>query len=77
MFCFVYREAEGTRNAIHGVLWPIGNGKKLIIDFATIEDLETAKNPPVIAPAPVAVTKSEPEKENVSFFELKLIVLVN
>ena len=46
------REAEMTRNALHGVQWPIGNGKKLIIDYGTFEDLEKARNPippPVIA----------------------------
>lgn len=52
-------EAEATRNALHGVNWPIGNGKKLIIDFATPEDLENAKNPPVL----IKKEKS-PEKEN-------------
>ncbi|KAJ8978908.1 hypothetical protein NQ317_008887 [Molorchus minor] len=38
-------EAEATRNALHGVHWPIGNGKKLVIEYATVEDLDKAKNP--------------------------------
>ncbi|XP_066246015.1 apoptotic chromatin condensation inducer in the nucleus-like [Euwallacea similis] len=62
--CFVcyetVGEAESTRNALHGVHWPVGNGKKLIIDYATREDMEKARNPPV------AILQSEksPEKEN-------------
>lgn len=50
-----------TRNALHGVHWPIGNGKKLVIDYATVEDLEKAKNP---APTPAAPAEKLPEKEN-------------
>lgn len=58
-----YREAEATRNALHGVQWPIGNGKKLIIEFGTTEQMEAARNPvvePVIKPVPEKV----PEKVN-------------
>lgn len=54
------REAEVTRNALHGVHWPIGNGKKLIIDYSTMEDMETAKNPPVV----IFRKEITPEKEN-------------
>ncbi|KAJ8960837.1 hypothetical protein NQ318_020133 [Aromia moschata] len=54
-------EAEATRNALHGVHWPIGNGKQLVIDFATVEDLEKASKP---APAPKPVVDKVPEKEN-------------
>lgn len=60
-------EAETTRNALHGVHWPIGNGKKLIIDFATEEDLKKAKNPPpppVAAVAPIVADKPIIDKEN-------------
>lgn len=46
-----YREAEATRNALHGVNWPVGNGKKLIIEYATEEQMEREKNPPA-QPAP-------------------------
>lgn len=60
-FCFHYREAEATRNALHGVHWPIGNGKKLIIDYATLEDLQKTKNP---TPTPATPTEKLPEKEN-------------
>lgn len=61
LFC---REAEATRNALHGVQWPIGNGKKLIIDYSTPEDMEVAQNPPAPpVPVPVAETKL-PDKEN-------------
>ncbi|XP_044266325.1 apoptotic chromatin condensation inducer in the nucleus [Tribolium madens] len=63
-------EAEATRNALHGVQWPIGNGKKLIIDFATAEDMENAKNPP--APPPVAVPDTKVStKENLEPVESK------
>lgn len=44
-------EAEATRNALHGVNWPVGNGKKLIIEYATEEQMEREKNPPA-QPAP-------------------------
>ncbi|KAK9879734.1 hypothetical protein WA026_006794 [Henosepilachna vigintioctopunctata] len=47
-------EAEATRNALHGVNWPVGNGKKLIIEFATEEDIMKAKNPPIQAAPPIA-----------------------
>uniref|UniRef100_A0AAR5P9C8 RRM domain-containing protein n=1 Tax=Dendroctonus ponderosae TaxID=77166 RepID=A0AAR5P9C8_DENPD len=53
-------EAEVTRNALHGVHWPIGNGKKLIIDYSTMEDMETAKNPPVV----IFRKEKTPEIEN-------------
>lgn len=56
-----FREAEATRNALHGVQWPIGNGKKLIIEYSTPEDMEVARNPP--APAPIVEAKI-PDKEN-------------
>ncbi|XP_066138563.1 apoptotic chromatin condensation inducer in the nucleus-like isoform X2 [Euwallacea fornicatus] len=62
--CFVcyetVGEAESTRNALHGVHWPVGNGKKLIIDYATREDMEKARNPPVA----VLQNEKSPEKEN-------------
>lgn len=61
MSCF--RDAEATRNALHGVHWPIGNGKKLIIDFATDEDLQNAKNPPVVVPVPEPAVPIEKENE--------------
>lgn len=68
----LYSEAEATRNALHGVQWPIGNGKKLIIDYATEEDMQNAKNPPPPpAPAPVPETKTA-TKENLVSFVLKL-----
>lgn len=67
--CYVHyqtvEEAENTRNALHGVHWPIGNGKKLIIDYSTPENLNDARNPPVIIPAPVAISIADiSEKEN-------------
>lgn len=55
-----FREAEATRNALHGIHWPIGNGKKLNIDYATLEDMDKAKNPPL----PVQPKEKSPEKEN-------------
>ncbi|KAL3281179.1 hypothetical protein HHI36_004397 [Cryptolaemus montrouzieri] len=70
--CFVHyestEEAEATRNALHGVNWPIGNGKKLVIEYSTEEEMEKAKNPPTqpVAP-PVHVTPPRaktPQKEN-------------
>uniref|UniRef100_A0A1Y1KVX1 RRM domain-containing protein n=1 Tax=Photinus pyralis TaxID=7054 RepID=A0A1Y1KVX1_PHOPY len=55
--CYAYyetaEEAEATRNALHGVHWPIGNGKKLIIEYSTEEDLEKARNPTPPPPPPV------------------------
>ncbi|CAH1183614.1 unnamed protein product [Phaedon cochleariae] len=54
-------EAEATRNALHGVSWPIGNGKQLVIDFATEEDMQKARNP---VPAVPVVPEILPEKEN-------------
>lgn len=55
--CYAYyetaEEAEVTRNALHGVHWPIGNGKKLIIEYSTKEDLEKARNPTPPPPPPV------------------------
>lgn len=66
---FGYREAEATRNALHGVQWPIGNGKKLIIDFATAEDMENAKNPPAPPPpAPVPDVKVSAKENLVNIF---------
>lgn len=64
-----YREAEATRNALHGVHWPVGNGKQLLIDYATVEELRKAQNPsplpPVLAPVQqeniVPVEHREPE----------------
>ncbi|XP_060517076.1 apoptotic chromatin condensation inducer in the nucleus-like isoform X2 [Cylas formicarius] len=53
-------EAEATRNALHGVNWPIGNGKKLIIEYSTEEELEKVKNPP----QPFVRREKTPEKEN-------------
>ncbi|XP_050309739.1 apoptotic chromatin condensation inducer in the nucleus-like isoform X2 [Anthonomus grandis grandis] len=62
--CFVCyetaEEAEATRNALHGVHWPIGNGKQLIIDYSTREEMEIAMNPPVTVPK----KEPTPEKEN-------------
>lgn len=57
----LFREAEATRNALHGVYWPIGNGKQLVIDYATLEDMEKAKNP---TPPMLSVNLDKPEKEN-------------
>lgn len=57
------RDAEATRNALHGVHWPIGNGKKLMIDYAKEEDLENAKNPPVTPPLPEPPAKVEKENQ--------------
>lgn len=57
----MFREAEATRNALHGVQWPIGNGKKLIIEYSTREELEKAKNPP--PPAPIVTETKLEEKE--------------
>ncbi|KAF7287165.1 hypothetical protein GWI33_002535 [Rhynchophorus ferrugineus] len=61
--CYVHyqttEEAEATRNALHGVHWPIGNGKQLIIEFATVEDLENAKHPPIVR------KEKTPEQENI------------
>ncbi|KAF5299937.1 hypothetical protein FQA39_LY11310 [Lamprigera yunnana] len=63
--CYAYYEsvdqAEVTRNALHGVNWPIGNGKKLIIEYATEEDLDKAKNPtpPPAAPQPLPPVPEE------------------
>ncbi|XP_044750121.1 apoptotic chromatin condensation inducer in the nucleus [Coccinella septempunctata] len=70
--CYVWynsiEEAEATRNALHGVNWPVGNGKKLIIDYATEEQMEKEKNPPVQPiPPPVQITPPRaktPQKEN-------------
>lgn len=53
LFC---REAEATRNALCGVQWPIGNGKQLQIDYATIEDLRKAQNP---SPQPLPVQQEQ------------------
>lgn len=52
---------------MHGVQWPIGNGKKLVIEFSTVDDFEKARNP---APPPVIPSDPIPEvttvvKENV------------
>ncbi|KAK4879432.1 hypothetical protein RN001_007578 [Aquatica leii] len=52
------QESEATRNALHGVNWPIGNGKKLMIEYATEEDFEKARNPTPVAPP---VTQPVPE----------------
>lgn len=61
----VFREAEATRNALHGVHWPIGNGKKLMIEYANVEDLEMAKNPPAPPVVPIPeVPEKTVEKEN-------------
>ncbi|XP_050503232.1 apoptotic chromatin condensation inducer in the nucleus isoform X2 [Diabrotica virgifera virgifera] len=54
-------EAETTRNALHGVHWPIGNGKQLSIDYGTEEEMEKAKNP---IPTPIVLPVKSPEKEN-------------
>ncbi|CAH0556997.1 unnamed protein product [Brassicogethes aeneus] len=54
-------EAEATRNALHGIHWPIGNGKKLQIEYSTKEELDKAFNPP---PIPVPVIPEKVEKEN-------------
>ncbi|KAL1497068.1 hypothetical protein ABEB36_008091 [Hypothenemus hampei] len=62
-------EAEATRNALHGIHWPIGNGKKLQIDFATMEDMEKAKNPPVV---PLPKAKSIEKENNPEVQEEKL-----
>nr|XP_022908138.1 apoptotic chromatin condensation inducer in the nucleus isoform X1 [Onthophagus taurus] len=67
--CYVQYESEeearGTREALHGVHWPIGNGKKLIIDYSTEEELANAKNPPAPPPpAPVVLEPSKSDKEN-------------
>lgn len=47
-------DAINTREALHGISWPDANPKKLIIDFATKEELEyhlnLDKNPPPSAP---------------------------
>ncbi|VEN60709.1 unnamed protein product [Callosobruchus maculatus] len=63
--CYVQYETEeeavATRNALHGINWPISNGKKLNIDYATVEDLEKAKNP---VPAMIATSDVAIEKEN-------------
>nr|CAI5849763.1 unnamed protein product [Callosobruchus analis] len=63
--CYVQYETEeeavATRNALHGINWPISNGKKLKIDYATVEDLEKAKNP---VPATIAIPDVTIEKEN-------------
>lgn len=48
---------------MHGVQWPIGNGKKLIIEYSTGEEMEKARNPPQ-APPPVVAETKPPEKEN-------------
>ncbi|KRT78919.1 RNA binding protein [Oryctes borbonicus] len=65
--CYVQYEnvldAEATRNALHGVHWPIGNGKKLVIDYGTEDDLENAKNPPATPPIPEPTMKIEKENE--------------
>ncbi|XP_018320732.1 apoptotic chromatin condensation inducer in the nucleus [Agrilus planipennis] len=65
--CYVHyeteEEAEATRNALHGVNWPVGNAKQLCIEYATEEDLENARNPPPIAAPPVESTNII-EKEN-------------
>ncbi|XP_056640447.1 apoptotic chromatin condensation inducer in the nucleus-like isoform X2 [Diorhabda sublineata] len=64
--CYVQYEtieqAETTRNALHGINWPIGNGKQLVIDYATEDDMEKAKNP-VSLPSP-AIPEKFPQKEN-------------
>ncbi|GJQ83533.1 hypothetical protein Trydic_g10885 [Trypoxylus dichotomus] len=65
--CYVQYEnvedAEATRNALHGVHWPIGNGKKLVIDYGTEEELENAKNPPATPPIPEPTPKIEKENQ--------------
>lgn len=60
MYC---RDAETTRNALHGVNWPIGNGKQLIIDYATEEDVKKARNPALAVIQQLPEIKF-PEKEN-------------
>lgn len=68
---FFCREAEATRNAIHGINWPISNGKKLHIEYATPEDMESARNPPLtLLVEPVAVPESIKENIPVSFYLL-------
>jgi apoptotic chromatin condensation inducer in the nucleus len=64
-------EAEATRNALHGVQWPIGNGKKLIIDYATEEDLQNAKNPPAPPPVVTVPDTKTSTKENLEPVENK------
>ncbi|KAK9737241.1 RNSP1-SAP18 binding (RSB) motif [Popillia japonica] len=65
--CYVQYEniedAEATRNALHGVHWPIGNGKKLMIDYGTEEDLDNARNPPATPPIPEQTPKIEKENQ--------------
>lgn len=56
---FIYREAEATRNALHGIQWPIGNGKKLIIDFGTVEAMQAARNPIVTETIKPLIEKTE------------------
>ncbi|CAH1099278.1 unnamed protein product [Psylliodes chrysocephalus] len=54
-------EAEATRNALHGVYWPIGNGKQLLIDYATKEEMEGARNPVSL---PATLIQKLPDIEN-------------
>ncbi|GLV41584.1 Acinus [Carabus blaptoides fortunei] len=55
-------EAEATRNALHGVQWPIGNGKKLMIDFGSPEAMEAARNATTEPPTTAVVAKPAAEK---------------
>ena len=36
-------QAFETRQALHGVSWPLSNPKKLIVEYATKEDMESAR----------------------------------
>lgn len=36
-------QAFETRQALHGISWPLSNPKKLHVEYATKEDMETAR----------------------------------
>ncbi|XP_014210737.1 apoptotic chromatin condensation inducer in the nucleus [Copidosoma floridanum] len=54
--CFVQYANEDqafeTRQALHGVSWPVSNPKKLIVEYATKEDMERAWESSKEQPAP-------------------------
>lgn len=56
-----------TRNALHGVHWPVANGRRLDVDFGTEEAMEQARAPTEVKKE---IKTQTPEKE-VRFFFFK------
>lgn len=58
MIYFQYANADQafeTRQALHGVSWPLSNPKKLIVDYATKIDMDLARESSKEQPAPKKV----------------------